>query len=266
MIKANGIDICYDDLGSGLLPVIFLHGFPFNKEAWAPQINVLKDTHRVIAFDNRGFGKSGKDSEKTTITLMANDLIRFMDALNIEKAVVAGLSMGGYILLNAVIRFPSRFEGIVLCDTQCISDTDEAREKRYKTIEQIEKGGQKEFAEGFIPKLFGKKTFDEKPEVVQVTMQAIMSTSPGTLTATLDALAQRTETCTGLKNIVKPTLIICGEEDTITPPAQSEKMHKAILQSKNVIIPGAGHLSNLEQPESFNQHLLDFLKAVESGE
>ena len=261
-LKANGIEISYDDLGAGLLPVIFIHGFPFNKSAWQPQIDVLQQQFRVIAYDNRGFGQSEAGEEKLSVTLMANDLIRFMDSLEIDKAVICGLSMGGYIALNAVTRFPDRFSGLVLCDTQCVSDTPEGMKKRYETAESIEKGGHQKFAEGFVQKLFAEETLASNEPLKSTVMKMIMGTSVPTLVAALDALAQRTETCTELKNVVKPALIICGEEDGITPPAQSETMHKNISGSEYFIIPKAGHLSNLEQPALFNEVLQNFLRQL----
>ena len=261
-IKANGIEICYDDLGTGLLPVIFIHGFPFNRSSWQPQLDVLQHQYRVIAFDNRGFGQTEAGDEKLTVTLMANDLIRLMDSLQIEKAVVCGLSMGGYITLNAVTRFPDRFAGLVLCDTQCVSDTPEGMKKRYETAEGISKGGQEKFAEGFIQKLFAQDTLQSNEELKARVKKMIMATSAPTLVAALDALAQRTETCTELKNVVKPALIVCGEEDGITPPAQSEMMHKNLSASEYFVIPKAGHLSNLEQPALFNELLQNFLRQL----
>jgi 3-oxoadipate enol-lactonase len=122
-VDINGITICYDDFGKGLLPIIFIHGFPFDKSSWQPQLDFLRQTHRVIAYDIRGFGNSTSGKEKESIRLFADDLIQFMDALEIDKAIVCGLSMGGYILLNAAFRYPERFEAIVLSDTQCIADS-----------------------------------------------------------------------------------------------------------------------------------------------
>jgi pimeloyl-ACP methyl ester carboxylesterase len=258
-IKANGIEISYDDLGAGALPVIFIHGFPFNKSSWQPQLDAMQEHFRVIAYDNRGFGQSQAGDEKLTVTLMANDLIKLMDSLEIDKAIICGLSMGGYIVLNAVTRFPDRFTAFVLCDTQCVSDTPEGAKKRYETAENIQKDGKEKFAEGFIGKLFAKETRATNASVQESITNMITTTSVPTLVAALDALAQRTETCTELKNVARPSLIICGEEDGITPPSQSEMMHKNLSGSEMVIIPNAGHLSNLEQPALFNEILHNYL-------
>ena len=114
MIDIDGITISFDDFGKSDIPIIFIHGFPFDKSSWQPQITFFKHTHRVIAYDIRGFGASTAGTEKASISLFADDLVHFMDRMQIEKAIVCGLSMGGYILLNAVKRFPTRFEAIIL--------------------------------------------------------------------------------------------------------------------------------------------------------
>ncbi len=261
-VKANGIEICYDDLGTGTLPVIFIHGFPFNKSSWQPQLQGLQQQFRVIAYDVRGFGQSQAGDEKLTVTLMANDLIKLMESLEIEKSVICGLSMGGYIALNAVTRFPDRFAAVILADTQCINDTPEAAKKRYDTAESIQKDGSQKFAEGFMSKLFAADTTSSNKSLLETVNSMITATSVPTLVAALDALAQRTETCTELKNVTTPSLIICGEEDVITPPAQSESMHNNLSASEMVIIPNAGHLSNLEQPALFNEILQNYLNSL----
>ena len=170
--------------------------------------------------------------------------------------------MGGYILLSALNRNPEKFEAIILCDTQCIADSPEAKAKRYETIGLIEAGVLKEYAEGFVKNVFCKKTLEAQNEVVEKIKNTILSTSPLTITRTLRALAQRSETCSTLDKIAVPALIICGKEDTVTPPAQSELMLKSISNSDFKIIDNAGHLSNLEQPDEFNKHLLNFIAGL----
>jgi pimeloyl-ACP methyl ester carboxylesterase len=171
--------------------------------------------------------------------------------------------MGGYILLNALNRYPERFKALVLSDTQCIADSAEGKEKRYKTIEQIEKNGLTAFSEAFIKNVFCKDSLEEKKELVERIKNITLSTSVSTVTGTLAALAQRNETCTTLTDISVPVLIICGKEDVITPPAQSEFLHRNINNSTLQIIDKAGHLSNLEQPAEFNKHINDFISSLE---
>lgn len=262
-IAVNGATIHFDDLGKGELPIIFIHGFPFNKSSWQPQMAFFQHTHRVIAYDIRGFGASTAGTEKASIQLFAYDLVKFMDGLNIEKAIVCGLSMGGYILLNAVQRFPDRFAALVLADTQCIADSEEARAKRQKSILDIEENGLQPFAEAFVKNVFSEKSLENKLDWVEKIQKIIVSTAVGTVTATLSALAGRAETCSLLSKIKVPTLIICGSEDKVTPVEQSEFLQKGIENSTLNIIEKAGHLSNLEQPAEFNKRLLAFISRLE---
>ncbi len=258
-ITANNISISYNDAGEGQLPIIFLHGFPFDKSMWQDQIEVLKSSHRVIAYDIRSFGASTNDESELSIELCANDLIKFMEALHITKAILCGFSMGGYIALNAVSRFPNFFAGIILCDTQCIADSEEAKAKRYKRIEQIDAEGTNEFTKDFIKNIFYKKSLTNKKDLVESIESNIQSNSSHVIIGGLKALALRSDTCFSLASIEVPTLIICGREDVITPILQSERMHNTIKNSSFKIIDEAGHLSNMEQPEEFNKYLQEFL-------
>lgn len=258
----NSINLSYDDLGEGGIPIIFIHGFPFDRTMWQPQMDFFKSTNRVIAFDIRGFGESKDEESALSIDLFAEDLISFMDTLRIDKAIICGLSMGGYIALNAVKRFQNRFEGLILADTQCIADSDEAKQKRYKAIDEIVLHGTTGFNEAFIKNVLHKDSLSSKKEVVEKTRRMVYSNSEHIMGMGLTALAERSETCSTLSKITIPTLILCGREDTVTPIAQAESMKSSIYGSVLRIIDHAGHLSNLEQPESFNQHLLYFINAL----
>lgn len=258
-IELNNFHLSYDDVGEGSIPIIFLHGYPFDKTMWQGQLEFLKTSCRLIAFDIRGFGKSMDEKSPLSIDLFADDVIQFMDKSSIEKAIICGLSMGGFIALNAINKFPERFEALVLCDTQCIADTIEVKEKRYKTIDEIEVDGAANFNEGFIKSVFHKNSITNKTELVEELRSVVFSNSKHIITQGLIALAERSETCSTLNEIGIPTLIICGREDVVTPLAQSEMMHEAIKGSILHVIDNAGHVSNLEQPQEFNKHLLDFL-------
>lgn len=263
-INVNNFNLSYDDVGEGSLPIIFLHGYPFDKTMWKGQLDFLKSSYRVIACDIRGFGKSTDEESTLSIDLFGNDLIQFMDNLNIDKAIVCGLSMGGYIALNVMERFPSHFEALILCDTQCIADTTEGKEKRYKIIEEIEADGVTDFNEGFIKNVFHKDSITNKTELVEQLRSVVFSNSKKIITKGFTALAEHSETCSTLSEIGIPTLIICGREDQVTPLAQSEFMNKHIKNSILHIIDNAGHVSNLEQPKEFNKYLSEFLTDLNS--
>jgi pimeloyl-ACP methyl ester carboxylesterase len=155
-IPVNNFNLSYDDLGVGDIPIIFLHGFPFDKKMWQGQLEFLSDSYRVIACDVRGFGKSTDEETNLSIDLFGSDLIQFMDTLGFQRAVVCGLSMGGYIALNAQARFPERLEALILADTQCINDSNEVKDKRMETIKKIESEGPNQFNEGFVKSVFHK--------------------------------------------------------------------------------------------------------------
>lgn len=258
-IPVNNFHLSYDDVGEGNIPVIFLHGYPFDKTMWQFQLDFLKPAHRLIACDIRGFGKSTDEEAALSIDLFTDNLITFMDKLYIDKAIVCGLSMGGFIALNALKRSPDRFEALILCDTQCIADTTEVKEKRYKIIDEITVDGVTNFNEEFIKSVFHKDSLSNKKELVETLRSVVFSNSQNIIAMGLIALAERSETCSILNDVGIPTLILCGREDEVTPLAQSEFMHAAIKGSILHVIDNAGHVSNLEQPHEFNKHIRHFL-------
>lgn len=260
ILTINDIRISYYDSGKGETTIIFIHGFPFDKSSWDFQLEALKDSFRVIAYDIRGFGHSSSGEREFSIDLFADDLISIMDALKINNAVICGLSMGGYIALNAVSRFPQRFRKLILSDTQCSDDSPEAKEKRYKTIELLNNGGLKQWVTAFEKSLFIESTFEKKENDVKNVRSVMMTNPVFTLVSSLKALAERRETCSILSKITIPTLILCGESDSITPPAKSQQLNKDIKSSVLKIIPDAGHLSNIEQPGIFNKYLSEFVQ------
>lgn len=256
----NNCGISYIDEGpeNGKI-ILFVHGFPFNKFMWKRQVEVLKATCRVIAYDVRGHGNSGAGSEEFSIDLFVRDLIGLMDALSIEKVCLCGLSMGGYIALNAAVNHPGRFSSLVLCDTTCVADSPEGKEKRMKAIENIETNGVETYAVESIRKLFSPDSLSERRDDVAVIKEMIMNTSTVVLGKTLRALAGREETCGRLKEIDAPVLVMAGEEDTITPPSAAMQIHEQIKGSSLHIVEKAGHISNMENPISFNHRLMQFV-------
>ena len=262
-IIVNDLTISYNDEGPDGAPVIiFIHGFPFNKSMWNKQIETLKENYRVIAYDVRGHGNSYAGNENFSIGLFAKDLLNFMDALNIDKTILCGLSMGGYIALNAIENYPERFDALILSDTHCIADTPEAKEKRMKAIETIRNTGVEKYADDSIKNLFAQESFTTKKEEVAAVREMIANTAEQSLVNTLLALSMRKETCNRLPEIKVPVLIMAGKEDKITPPEAAQFMHEKIKGSCLNIIEHAGHLSNMENPGEFNFQLKKFLASV----
>ena len=262
-ITINNLTVSYSDHGPDDAPVIiFIHGFPLNKSMWNIQVEALKENYRVIAYDIRGHGNSDPGIDEFSIELFVIDLLRLMEKLKIEKSILCGLSLGGYIALNAVLKHPDRFDGLILNDTQCIADTPEIKENRCNAIISIKEKGVQQYADEIIKNLFAPESFTKKKNVIDAVKEMIISTPKQSLCNTLHALAERKETCTQLPEINIPVLIMVGKEDKITPIPAAQQMHEKILNSKLEIIQQAGHLSNLEDPTTFNTHLVKFLELV----
>jgi len=262
-MTVNNLTVSYSDQGPDDAPVIiFIHGFPFNKSMWDKQVAALKDEYRVIAYDIRGHGNSDPGIGDFFIELFVKDLLHLMDYLSIDKSILCGLSLGGYIALNAVLKHPDRFDGLILNDTQCIADTPGIKEKRRIAINSIKENGVEQYAAESIKNLFAPESFIKKENVIAGVKEMIINTPKQTLYNTLHALAERTETCSQLEEINIPVLIMVGKEDKITPMAAARQMHEQIQDSTLKIIPHAGHVSNLENSTAFNFHLVKFLELV----
>ncbi len=262
-LTVNNISVSYNDNGPDDAPVlIFIHGFPFNKSMWKMQVRALKENYRVIAYDIRGHGNTESGNEKFSIELFAGDLIALMDKLEIDRAILCGLSMGGYIALTAVENYPERFDALVLSDTQCIADSAKAKEKRLKTIEIIKEKGISNYAATSIKNLFAPDSFNTKKNEIENVREMIVKTSPQSVCNTLLALTERKETCSSLKNINIPVLVMAGKEDKVIPVDASMLIHENIKDSLLRIIAHAGHVANIENPEAFNFNLVKFVDLV----
>ena len=255
----NGIS--FEDSGPRWgVPVVFIHGFPFDRAMWEPQVREVSKNRRVLAYDVRGHGRSTAGDGQYSMELFVDDLVMLLDHLKVERAVLCGLSMGGYIALRAAERQPERLSGLVLCDTKSGPDTDEARIKRAATIFAVKKYGVPKFANEFIKAVLTEKTLKTKPAVVGSLLNSILGNSPLGISGALLAMAARTDTTAALAKLTAPALILVGEQDKITPPSASEAMLKALPKAAMHVIPGAAHISNLENPAVFNEKLLAFLK------
>jgi pimeloyl-ACP methyl ester carboxylesterase len=264
-ITINRVPMNYVEQGeTSALPVVFLHGFPFSHEMWKGQLDLISKTYRAIAYDIRGHGLSFVGDGQYTIEGHVDDLIALLDHLELGKVIIVGLSMGGYIVLRALERNPERFMATVLCNTRSEADSNEGKIKRAAGITRVKKEGSAHFAEEFVKLVFAAETFRAKPAIVEPIREVIENTPPLSIAGTLLALSARTDTTGSLSNIKIPTTILVGEHDTITPPASARAMHERIPDSEIHIIPDAAHMSNLENPDFFNEKLLSFLNRVAS--
>ncbi|MCW3077129.1 MAG: 3-oxoadipate enol-lactonase, partial [Bacteroidetes bacterium] len=208
-IEGQGCIINYDDFGPVFAPVvIFIHGFPFNKNVWDLQLELLKSNYRVISYDVRGHGESKTLGQPLSLDLFADDLVAFMNSLELEKAIVCGLSLGGYIALNAIEKYPERFEGLVLCSTQCPADSEKTKEGRAKKAELVKTKGIEAYADESIKSLFASTSFTTRKEEVRAVRKMITSNTPEFICQGLTALAERKETCSSLSLIKVPVLIL----------------------------------------------------------
>src|ERR1041385_6205578 len=261
----DGISIEYEVSGPRAgLPVVFVHGFPFDRHMWMPQLEALKEQYYAVTYDIRGFGASDAGDGQYSVEYFVDDLIGLLDHLKIPKAVVAGLSMGGYIAIRAHERHPERFRSLVLCDTKSEADNNEGKIRRAASAKKVKAGGMEGFTEDFLKTAFYEKTFTSRPEAIALIRETIRAMSPLAVAGTLMALAARTDTTPSLFSINIPALILVGRQDTITPPSASNSMKEKIPGSVMHVIPEAAHLSNLENPAEFNRQLLDFLRTLRS--
>ena len=263
----NGCTIHYVVSGNASAPpVVFVHGFPFSHEMWQGQIEaVVAEGFRAVAYDVRGHGLTDVGDGQYTIESHVDDLFALLDHLKLVKPAIVGLSMGGYITLRALERDQGKFGVVVLCDTRSESDTDEGRVKRAVSARSVKQTGSTAYAAEYVKSMFTPESFSTNPVAVELIRQTIARTSPLSIAGTLIALAARTDTTGSLGAITLPTLILVGERDTVTPPSYSRSMQSKIPGSELHIVPGAAHMSNLENPPFFNDKLVSFLKRAAVG-
>ena len=265
IISINGDPFNYVEVGSPSdLPVVFIHGFPFSHEMWKGQLDVVAKEFRGIAYDIRGHGASYVGDGQYTIEGHVDDLIALLDHLKVPKAVIVGLSMGGYITLRALERNPERFRAAILCDTRSDADSNEGRLKRFASIASVKRNGSAAFADEFVKNVFAEESFQKRPDAIEAIRTIIRRTPELSIAGTLLALASRTDTTASLSNIKIPTMILVGQLDVTTPPSASQAMHEQIPSSEFHIVPHAAHMSNIENAAFFNEKLMAFLRNVTS--
>lgn len=280
-IRIRGIDLAYDDEGNGPV-VVLLHGYPFDRSMWRGQIEALSaHGYRAIAPDLRGFGEMSdklrfvaaadrRETERqaeacrTTMTMedMAHDIAALMDELKIDQAVVCGLSMGGYVAFEFAKLFRERLNGLVLAGTRAPADNDQEKQNREQQAKRVFADGMNGVAEASLPKLLSPRTLAEKPEVVKQVRDMIVRADPRGAASAQHGMAARRDYSKDLSEIVAPTLIIVGREDTIRPVGDAEFMHDGIRNSRLEVIDDAAHMTNMEQPKIFNDVLVRFLETV----
>lgn len=259
------MNIPFEEIGSGQ-PVVLLHAFPLNRKMWQMQAQALAaKNYRVILPDLRGFGENNNFADINTMEDMARDIAQLLDTLKVEKAVIGGLSMGGYVLFNFYRLFPQKISGLIFCDTGCAADTDEKRETRFDLIEKIEAEGSQALINEMLPNLVSPHTRKSNNELMAKIEEMFRAADPKGAIAALRGMAERQDTCNIMGEIKVPVLLIFGEDDKVTNLEIAGKMQETISKARLITIKNAGHYSNLEQPEQFNSALIDFLGAVKAA-
>ncbi len=246
--------LAFEERGSGPA-VVLLHAFPLSSRMWARQIDALADRYRGIAPDRPGFGRS-PPRPAASMASFAGDVLALLDALGVLRAAAVGLSMGGYVAFELLDRAPHRLAALALCDTRASPDSDEAKRGRETSAHNVESAGAGVLVEGMLPKLLAQGASREVRDEVEALIRG--ASSEGTAAA-LRAMAGRRDFTDRLPTLRCPTLVLVGEQDVLTTPADAEQMAARIPGAELTRIPSAGHLSNLEQPEAFNAALAEFL-------
>ena len=230
-------------------------------------MQILQDdkTLRIITYDLRGHGQSDVSDGQYTIELFVDDLIALLDYLKITKTILCGFSMGGYVALRAIERNPDRFNALVLCDTMSAADSNEAKTRRANSIKLVKNEGVAQFAEGFLKAVLAPQTFGSNPDIVNEIRRTVLSNPQLGICGALLAMAGRTDTTDSLSKINIPTLIFVGEHDAVTPPNEARNMDERIPNSKLHVLANAAHMSTLENPTAFNEHLVEFLAEVRAS-
>lgn len=271
--RVRGIEVAYEDAGVGApaetrpprpWPVVLLHGFPFNRTLWRGQVESLSRARRVVAPDLRGHGETSLAQGPATMEEMAEDVAALLDELEVGRAVVGGLSMGGYVALAFLRAHPERVGALVLADTRAQADSDDARRTREETAQRALSAGMGPIADAMLPKLLAPATRVRRPDVVARVREMILGTKPEGAAAALRGMALRRDQSDLLGTINVPTLIVVGSEDAITPPSDAEAMRVKIGGARLVKIEGAGHVSNVERPGEFDRALAEFLDVLPS--
>lgn len=244
----------FQEAGQGT-PLVLLHAFPLSSEMWRPQLDAFSNEFRVIAPDLLDGSCSIDD--------MAIAVMALLEELDLRESVIlGGLSMGGYTALAFARLFPKKLRALILCDTRAEADSEEAKANRDKMLALGESEGSAAIVEQMAPKLLGETTKNTKASLVEDVRELGLRQSPAAIASALRALRDRAESLDLLPQIQVPTLVIVGDEDTITPLAAAQTLAQNIHGAKLVVIPQSGHLSNIEQPEIFNSAVRDFLRRL----
>ncbi|MCG6155519.1 alpha/beta fold hydrolase [Rubinisphaera margarita] len=252
-----------EDRGAGD-PLLFVHGFPLNSSMWQAQLEFFESRYRVIAPDLRGFGSSKGAASLVTMQDYADDLAELLKEMKIlEPVTFCGLSMGGYIAWQFAERHPHQMKRLILCDTKATADPEAARLQRLELADRVEREGSEFFVDTMLKKIFAPATFASQPELVDSFRKLILNTDPQAIAGASRGMAERPDFTERVGGITVPTLLLCGSDDTLTPPDQMEQLAGMMYKAEFHLIPGAGHMAPVENPQAVNEVIARFLAATD---
>jgi 3-oxoadipate enol-lactonase len=259
----NGIDLNYNITGNGM-PIVLIHGHPFDHTMWYPQVAGFSDNYCVITPDLRGYGNSSlPDPSNTKFEDYGTDVLQLMDFLGIDSFHLGGLSMGGQVIMEIFRQAPGRIKSLIFSDTFAGPDTPDVKQGRYDAAKRLENEGMAGYAEEVIYKMIIPAHVRSMPDVAEFVIKMMKAASPVAAATALRARAERINYLTAvLPEIDIPTLVIVGREDEFTPVAKAEELKENLKSCKLVIIDDAGHMPNLEHPDQFNKAVLNFLESI----
>jgi pimeloyl-ACP methyl ester carboxylesterase len=253
--------LSFNEIGTGK-PIMLIHAFPLSNEMWKAQAEILADNgFHVILPNLPGFGKDDS-TNFYSLEEMAKSIAELLNSLKVEKIILGGLSLGGYVLFNLFRFAPEIFSALILCDTTFSGDTSDKQNSRYELISKIEQVGSAALVENMLPNLISDDTKQNNSALVEKLEEIFINVSPLSATNALRSMAERRDNSDILGQISVPTLLIFGEFDKVTNLETAQLMNQMISGSELVVIKEAGHYSNLEQPGQFNQALLNFCRHV----
>lgn len=239
--------------------ILFVHGFPFDHTMWQTQVDEFNRDHFCISYDIRGLGESPAGDGQFTMESFVDDLEKILDDPKLNRPILCGLSMGGYISLRALERIQEKFSAAILCDTRSEADNNEGKLKRAAGIKRINKEGLAPFAKDFITNCFGDDFKQNRKEELQKIIEKSSQFNPVGVKGCLLAMLSRSDTTASLGKINIPTMLICGEQDALTPPTIMKEMFHKINNAEFVEIPNAGHMTPIESPLLVNKSIRNFL-------
>jgi 3-oxoadipate enol-lactonase len=241
-------------------PVVLLHAFPLDGRMFEPQVEALAGLRRLITPDFPGFGRSPRTPAQPDVRYYAEGVRGLLDRLHLERVVLGGVSMGGYVVFECLRLFPERISGLILANTRPEPDSEEIRENRKEMARRVAEEGVGVLIELQMQRLLATSTLESNAGVVEKVRAMILESNPNGVVAALGAMRERPDSTPLLEKIEVATLVIGGEEDGISSPEVMGAMAAKIAASHHVTLPRAGHLSNLEAPEGFNAALKEFLR------